>query len=195
MALEIRPLTRGDLAAALDDVARLRIAVFRDWPYLYDGDPAYERRYLTPYVESDAALVVGAFDGTDLVGAATGMPLVDHADDFSAAFSGSGIDLSQVFYCAESVLLPAYRGQGAGHAFFDAREAHARQLGFAKACFCAVIRPEEHASRPADYRSLDGFWRKRGYAPLPGVIASFSWKDLGAREETEKPLQFWMRDL
>jgi hypothetical protein len=33
----------GELEAALDDLARLRIAVFADWPYLYEGDAAYER--------------------------------------------------------------------------------------------------------------------------------------------------------
>ena len=46
MTVTLRSLTGVDLDSALDDVAALRIAVFRDWPYLYDGDPDYERRYL-----------------------------------------------------------------------------------------------------------------------------------------------------
>lgn len=135
MGLTVRPLVGHALSAALDDVARLRISVFRDWPYLYEGDLAYERSYLEPYLKSDAAVVIGAFDGADLVGAATGMPLADHAESIGAALSGTGIDPRQVFYCAESVLLPRYRGQGLGHAFFDQREAHARRLGFAKVFF------------------------------------------------------------
>nr|WP_217354914.1 GNAT family N-acetyltransferase [Ruegeria arenilitoris] len=188
-------MTGPALEAALDDVARLRIAVFRDWPYLYDGDLAYERRYLQSYRDSDRAIVVGAFDGDRLVGAATGAPLADHAEDFAAAFDGTRLELSQIFYCAESVLLPDYRGQGVGHAFFDLREDHARALGFAKCAFCGVQRPADHPMRPAGYRPLDPFWRARGYAPLPGVIAQFSWKDLGEDSETLKPLQFWIRDL
>ncbi|WP_299504641.1 GNAT family N-acetyltransferase [uncultured Roseobacter sp.] len=195
MVLDIRPLTGDALKNVLADVAALRIEVFRDWPYLYDGDAAYEQAYLSHYVESAGALVVGAFDGARLVGAATGAPLTDHADDFANAFAGTGVALSEVFYCAESVLLPAYRGQGVGHAFFDAREAHAQAFGYPKVCFCSVIRPEDHPERPVDYRPLDRFWRKRGYAPLPDVIASFSWKDVGEIEETAKPLQFWMREL
>ncbi|WP_170368883.1 GNAT family N-acetyltransferase [Ruegeria arenilitoris] len=192
---QVRALTGPALEAALDDVARLRIAVFRDWPYLYDGDLAYERRYLQSYRDSDRAIVVGAFDGDRLVGAATGAPLADHAEDFAAAFDGTRLELSQIFYCAESVLLPDYRGQGVGHAFFDLREDHARALGFAKCAFCGVQRPADHPMRPAGYRPLDPFWRARGYAPLPGVIAQFSWKDLGEDSETLKPLQFWIRDL
>ncbi len=195
MALAFRVLTGDALTEALDDVARLRIAVFRDWPYLYEGDLAYERRYLAPYAKSDQALIVGAFAEGRLVGAATGAPLSEHAADFAAAFDQSGIDLAQVFYCAESVLLPDWRGSGAGRRFFDLREAHARRLGFRKICFCTVIRDTSHPYCPADYRPLDRFWRRRGYEPLPDVIASFSWKDVGALEETAKSMQFWMRDL
>ncbi len=193
--MEVRVLTGPALDAALDDVAALRIAVFRDWPYLYDGSLEYERRYLDSYRTSPGAVVVGAFDGPRLVGAATGTPLEDHAEDFAAAFAPTGLPLETVFYCAESVLLPGYRGQGLGHAFFDAREAHARALGRRFSAFCAVIRPKDHPLKPETYRPLDGFWAKRGYAPLPGVIAHFRWTDVGAAGETEKPLQFWGRPL
>ncbi|MCA1775426.1 MAG: GNAT family N-acetyltransferase, partial [Loktanella sp.] len=79
MSLTVRALTGAALEAALPDVARLRIAVFRDWPYLYDGDLAYEEGYLQSYRDSASAIVVGAFDGDRLVGAATGTPLADHA--------------------------------------------------------------------------------------------------------------------
>ncbi|MEY8840432.1 GNAT family N-acetyltransferase [Cribrihabitans sp. XS_ASV171] len=191
----VRALTGADLEAALDDVARLRIEVFRAWPYLYDGDLDYERDYLQSYRDSEGAIVVGAFDRDRLVGASTGTPLADHADDFAAAFAGTGIELSSVFYCAESVLLPGYRGQGVGHSFFDLREDHARRLGFARSAFCAVMRPEDHPMRPERHAPLDPFWRARGYVPLDGVVAQFAWKDLGETGESLKPLQFWIRDL
>lgn len=194
MNLTTRILTGTALADALDDVARLRIAVFRDWPYLYDGDLDYERDYLRAY-QSPGAVVVAAQDGDRVVGAATGAPMRDHADEFATAFADRPEALDDIFYCAESVLLPEYRGQGLGHAFFDAREAHARQTGYRYAAFCSVIRPPDHPARPADYRPLDGFWRKRGYAPLPGVIAHFDWKDSGEPAQTRKSLQFWMRQL
>lgn len=193
--IDTRVLTGAALDAALDDVAALRITVFRDWPYLYDGDLDYERRYMESYRNSDGAVLVGAFDGPRLIGAATGTPMKDHADDFAAAFAGTGINLDTVFYCAESVLLADYRGRGIGHRFFDLREDHARTLGFSHAAFCGVIRPEDHPQRPATYRPLDAFWRKRGYGPLAGVIAEFRWKDVDQAEETAKRLQFWMREL
>jgi GNAT superfamily N-acetyltransferase len=200
MTLAYRVLRGADVAAALDDLARLRISVFRDWPYLYDGDLAYEREYMASYRDNPRAVLVGAFDGQALVGASTGTPLEDHAEDFARAFDGQahegrGIALSDVFYCAESVLLPAYRGQGAGHAFFDHREDHARGLGRKWSAFCAVERPADHPARPADYRPLVGFWRKRGYVPLAGAKAGFAWKDLGESSQSHKEMQFWIKPL
>lgn len=195
MTLRVEPLTGTALPAALEDVARLRIAVFRDWPYLYDGNLVYERRYLAAYRDSPGAIVVGAFDGERLVGAATGTAMEDHADEFAAALVGTGLPLEKIFYCAESVLLPEYRGRGIGHRFFDFREDHARALGRSHAAFCSVLRPEDHPARPDDYLPLDSFWRRRGYLPLPRAVARFSWKDVGDECETEKPLQFWMKPL
>lgn len=194
MSLRFQSFIGADVAPVLDDLARLRIEVFRDWPYLYDGDLDYERKYLELYTNPEA-IVVGAFDGAEMVGASTGMPLLLHDDDFGAALDGIEVPLEQIFYCAESVLLPGYRGAGAGHVFFDVRETHGRDLGLSHAAFCRVQRPEGHPARPEDYQPLDGFWRKRGYVKVPGGVAQFSWKDLGEAEESRKPLQFWMKAL
>lgn len=195
MSLRFDTLSGDAIAPVLEDVAALRIRVFRDWPYLYDGDLDYERKYLRVFQDNPRALIITALQGETLVGASTGLPLSDADAEFGAAFAGSGHDPAAIFYCAESVLLPECRGQGAGHRFFDLREAHARKLGFAHTAFCAVIRPPDHPARPADYRPLDAFWRRRGYVPLAGVVARFTWRDLGAEEDTAKPLQFWIRPL
>ena len=193
--IRVEALTGAALEGAIDDLARLRIAVFREFPYLYDGSMGYERRYLGTYRDSADAIVVAAYDGGAMVGAATGTPLEDHADDFGVPLAARGIRLEDVYYCAESVLLPAYRGRGLGHAFFDHREGHARALGRSSSMFCAVVRPETHPARPATYRALDPFWRKRGYAPLEGVRAAFDWTDLGQSQSSTKAMQVWMRDL
>ncbi|MEM7076652.1 MAG: GNAT family N-acetyltransferase [Pseudomonadota bacterium] len=193
--MDLQRLTGDALADRLDDLARMRITVFRDWPYLYDGTIEYERSYLRTYRDSANAILVAAFDQGRVIGAATGTPMEDHANDFATALAGCGVPLEQIFYCAESVLLTGYRGRGLGHAFFDAREAHARALGRSHVAFCGVVRPDTHPLRPAGYRPLDEFWRKRGYEQVAGAVAQFRWKDIDQPEETEHPLQFWMRAL
>ena len=168
--------------------------MFRSFPYLYDGDFDYEAHYLRSYRDTPRGVLVVAKDGNRIVGAATGMPLRDHGD--AAQMDTSLLPpVPEIFYFAESVLLPMYRGQGIGHKFFDLREAHARGYGFAHALFCGVTRPASHPMRPAGYRPLDAFWSKRGYAPVPGATAVFHWKDLGQTEETPHTLQCWMNHL
>lgn len=56
-------LFRGpEITPWLDDVARLRVAVFRDWPYLYEGDAEYERDYLGAYARSAESVFVLAME-------------------------------------------------------------------------------------------------------------------------------------
>lgn len=179
----------------LEHIARLRIEVFRAFPYLYEGDMDYERGYLQTYLDCDNAAVVLARDGEQVVGASTCLPMAAEEDAFRQPLEQLGVDTERVFYLAESVLRPGYRGQGLGVGFFEQREAFARQLGgFEHACFCAVVRPEDHPLRPADYTPLDAFWRRRGYAPLD-AHASYSWLDIDRDEPTSKSLRFWIKTL
>ena len=195
-SLVVRTLTGDALQQALPAVARLRIEVFRDFPYLYDGSEDYERRYLATFAAAPGAVLVAAVDGEEVVGASTGAPMAEEMDAFRRPFAERGYDVARVFYCAESVLRPAWRGQGLGHRFFDQREAHARDLGgFTHVAFCAVVRPEDHPLRPPGYRPLDDFWRGRGYAPVAGLTTTFAWKDVDGDGETEKTMQFWVREL
>lgn len=194
--LEVKSLAGRDIYAVLPDLARLRMIVFRDWPYLYDGTLEYEEKYLKTFAAAKGAVVIAAYDGNEMVGASTGAPMIEHADEFGEPFKKAGYDISKIFYCGESVLLKTHRGYGLGHAFFDGREARARALGgFEYSTFCRVIRPENHPLKPADYAPLDPFWRKRGYAPLEGVVATYDWKDVDQPGETGHEMQFWIKKL
>lgn len=196
MTIRVAALTGPALTAALADLARLRIAVFRDWPYLYAGTLAYEQGYMARFGASEGAVIVAAFDGCRIIGAATASPMLGHADEFAQPFRQRGYDIARIFYFGKSVLLQEYRGQGIGHAFFNERERHARSLGgFSHATFCGVVRPDDHPLRPAGYLPLDAFWIKRGYARIDGLVGSYAWPDIGEAEKSSKPMQFWLKAL
>lgn len=194
--LRVETLSGSAITPLLPELARLRTTVFRDWPYLYDGDEASEADYLRPFVDSPRAAIVLAFDGSTPVGASTCLPLTDETENVTAPFRTRGWRLERFFYFGESVLLPAYRGRGVGVAFFEAREEHARRVSDCDfACFCGVLRPADHPMRPPAHVPLDAFWRRRGYTSYPDLTCTMSWKDIGMQHETEKTLGFWIKSL
>lgn len=192
MEIEVRCFTGAEVAACLGDAARLRIEVFREFPYLYEGSIEAERRYLADHAASPRGILVVATAAGRVVGVSTGLPLEDADPAFRAPFG----DPENWFYFAESVVEAGWRGRGIGHRFMDAREEHARRHGFTQACFCAVERPSSHPLRPADYRPNDGFWRKRGFRRRPELRAEFPWCQIDSGGiEVPNTLVFWTRDL
>lgn len=184
-----------DIAPLIPLLAELRIKVFHDFPYLYEGSLEYEKDYLKVYTQSERSVLVAAFDGDKLVGAATALPLEDEADYVKEPFLKAGMDLTNIYYFGESVLLKEYRGHGLGHQFFDGREAAARKFSFKESAFCGVVRASDHPKKPQGYSPLDEFWKKRGYEKKDNLRSEFSWLDIGDTEETKKTMIYWMRAL
>ena len=194
--IEIKTFTGEQITPHLEAVAALRIAVFRDWPYLYAGDSAYETKYLATYARSPESLFVLALDGDSVIGASTGIPLTDESENFKRPFLARGIVESDVFYFGESVLLKEYRGQRIGHRFFDERERYARRLGrFRMTAFCAVERAADDPRRPTGYVPNDAFWSKRGYRRQDHMFCAIDWQEVGATEACAHALRFWLRAL
>jgi GNAT superfamily N-acetyltransferase len=184
-----------EVGTSIPDLARLRIEVFRGFPYLYDGTVDYERKYLQTYARAPSSLFVLVTHADRVVGASTAVSLVEAEPIFRAPFDEVGIAAERVLYFGESVLERSYRGLGIGHRFFDAREAHAARLGHDVTAFCAVERSLNHPACPAGYRPLDEFWTARGYRRMDAMRIMYGWRDVGEPEETAKPMVFWVRGV
>jgi GNAT superfamily N-acetyltransferase len=195
MNISITTYSGQQIEPYLASVARLRIQVFRAYPYLYDGDPDYEREYLQTYLQQEDAIVVIARDGDEIVGASTAIPMAAETENVKAPFIAAGYDIDKIYYFGESVLNDNYRRQGIGVGFFEHRERKARTLDrFQWLTFCGVVRPDNHPLRPDDYLSLDHFWRRRGFQATD-LYCTMRWKEITEAEESEKNMRFWMKEV
>lgn len=194
-SLRISLLNGADIASESAVLAQLRLTVFREWPYLYDGTVEDEHEYLQSYIGCADSLAILVWNGAECVGASTMLPLAQAKLAVQAPFQQHGVKIGSVAYFGESLVLQPWRGQGLGVKFFELREAHARQLGLSTCAFCAVARSVDHPARPANYIPNDAFWTRRGYRKRPELEACYDWVDVGGSERSSKPMQFWLREL
>lgn len=186
----------AEIESVVDDLAQLRITVFHDYPYLYQGTLAYEKNYLKTYIQAKQAFLFAVYDGPKMIGATTCIPLKDETFEVRKPFEDAGFDVNTIFYFGESILLSEYRGLGLGHRFFDERENHVQNVGnYTLCCFCSVDRGDEHPLKPANYRPNDAFWIKRGYKKEPTLQSMMEWPDLGETEPTLKRMIFWIKSI
>ena len=193
--LQVETLPGAAARPHLEAIAALRMQVFAEWPYLYAGSLDYEKDYLEQYLACPDSLIGLARDGDKAVGPTTAIPMEAAEEEMQAPWRQRGERLEDWLYFGESVVLPEYRGFGLGRRFFEIREAHARVLGRSRCCFCSVQRPADHPMKPEGHVPNDAFWQRLGYERLDDMVCYFPWTDIGASQESEKPLVFWRKTL
>lgn len=194
--IKIITVTGDKVKTWIPQIAALRIEVFREYPFFYNGDLEYEERYLKKFTTLKDAILVLAFDKETLIGISTGFPFIYDAEDLKELFVKAGRNPQDYFCFGESVLRKSYRGLGIGKKFFDEREAHVKALNHYKyICFYTVVRPAEDPHRPADYRPLAPFWTSRGYMEHKELVGTVSYQEIGEPEETPKKMVFWIKKV
>lgn len=188
-------LTGAAIVDALDDLSTLRLDIFQEYPYLYQGRREDELTYLATYTEAPDAGVILTYDGLTVIGAATGMPLIHEDAQMLDAFSGTAFPLNEVYYVGELLFRPAYRNCGLGRNLLDRLENHIRSLGRYRKLTCATVeRPEDHPLRPRSYIPISRFLARAGFVRLSGVTTHFIWRETDG-DKRDHLMQFWIKEL
>lgn len=193
--LKILCVKGQEIIPYISDLAQLRIDIFKNYPYLYEGDFAYELNYLKTYTNCSESFMVLVLDGKNVIGASTALPLLFETAECQKPFFEANLEIQNIFYLGESLLLPKYRGQGIYKIFFEERENAARKYGCKITTFCAVERQMDDPRKPVDYVSMVDTWHKFGYKKHPEICAYYKWKEIGESAESEKPMIFWMKNV
>lgn len=194
MSIELKVLPPEKARGLVEELGRLRIKVFAEFPYLYNGNLDYERRYLETYFKAQSSLVGVAIDQGKIIGMTTAISLSHEEESFQRPFRDKALDPADYYYFGESLLLPEYRSLGIGKWFMQIRLDKARELGHAYACFCRVRRDKSDPRRPQSYRDLDSFWMSLGFAPMD-LTTTYSWREFGEESESAKTMEFWRMSL
>lgn len=196
MPFEFIKLHGKKISPYLNELANLRITVFKEFPYLYEGSLEYEQKYLKTYQDCSDSMVVIALFENKVIGATTCIPMIHESDEFKQSLIQKGIDLSRVMYFGESIILKEFRGKKIGHKFFDLREKYSKELieHLEYSCFCAVDRDLEHPLRPENYQGLDNFWKRMGYDKKEDMKVYYPWKDIDKEFEDNKSMTIWMKE-
>ena len=194
--MEVHTYLGAEIGAFIEPLGRYRIEIFREFPYLYDGDMEYERTYLSRYLKSEEGFLLLGQDASGIACACTGIPLEHEMDEFKAPFTQHGSSVTDKFYLGEIMIRKDLRGQGLGTRVMKlALGAIARTAKYQHAVLCTVIRPPNHPLKPADYKFNDNLWRNSGFSKLADYKVLFPWKDLGDARETMKPMNYWIKSL
>ena len=193
--LTIRTLKGDQIHPFIDNLAELRITVFKEYPYLYEGNFDYERGYLKTYTACDEAILVLVQEDSHIVGASTAIPLEFETQECQKSFKDNHFQLRDVFYFGESVLLPSYRNKGVYKHFFQARERAAIDYGCKMVAFCGVERDANDVRRPPNFVPLDKVWRHFGYKKHPTLCAYYEWLEINQEQSTTKTMKFWTKNL
>lgn len=177
----------------IQDLARLRISIFREYPYLYDGNDTYEAKYLSKFSEVEDTYVVLIFDNDKVIGAFTGIPI--RFEDETIVKHIPQDKVNDTYYLSEILLDKNYRGKGIGAQLLHQLEDKIISLKkYKRFYFASVIRPENHPEKPKDYKSLDTMWLSNGYQPT-SFTCTLSWKEISEEVETEKTLALWEKEI
>lgn len=184
------------------DLGALRMDLFKEFPYLYDGGRnehtrALEENYHETYSKSKNSRFVIAKDHDKVVGCLTAIPLSEEMDELQKPFLEANHDVSRYLYVGEALLLKEYRGK-AGLAQTQQKliEAYAREKGFSFIVFMTVDRPEDHPLKPKDYRDLDPMWRYLGYEKMDDTMKiHIPWIQIDGDEEQMNTLSIWRKAL
>lgn len=188
-------MTGDKIVACLDSLASLRLEIFREYPYLYDGRREDELRYLRSYAEAPGACVILMKDAGSLAGAVTGMPLIHEDEQIQEPFSGTEYDIHEIYYVGELLLRPQYRNRGAGSRLLEQLETYIRALGGFTRLTCATVeRPARHPQCPPDFVPITRFLAHTGFAELSGVVTRFTWLETDGAQR-DHPMQFWIKGL
>ncbi|MFA8450044.1 MAG: GNAT family N-acetyltransferase [Bacteroidales bacterium] len=187
-------LKKEQIKEVIPFLSKLRIKIFKEYPYLYDGDLEYEKEYLNTYANSKNAFVISLSLNNRIIGACTAIPLLEEVDEFKTPLTKENYKIEELFYIGEIILEKEFRNCGKGKELMQTAITYIKNNypKYKKIIICTVNRDNNSYPIPNEYKDLKYLWEKFNFKKLERPIAYFSWKEINETEESLKPMNFWI---
>ena len=200
MTIEIKIFIEKDAKSYIEYISKLRIEVFREFPYLYNGDIEYEMKYMKDYTSDQKGMIAVAWKEGEIAGISTGIPLISESEivaEAHDAFKSHNINSKDCYYYGEIIVLPKFRGLGITSKLYEAQDEIIKKWGFKHACILTVVRESDHPLKPKAYKSLDNMWSHLGFFKN-NIRVEFHWPTIqhdGSTKDVKNTLEFWTKDM
>jgi hypothetical protein len=196
----IKVLTGAETQSLLPFVANLRINIFREYPYLYEGNFKEEMDDLEHCAQLlHNALAIAYYKNTP-VGFLYGIPLTEFASHFENSvidlFKNKDLDPAICYYFADIIILPEHRGNHLSSRLFTALENYAQEQGYLSGSFITESH-DKHPLKPDNYKSLDPLWNSLNYNKT-GLMSYGSWQTHqpdGSVSRQQHSADIWFKDF
>lgn len=177
-------------------VISMRMAIFKEWPYLYVGDRKTELEYIAPYMKNSNSCLFIAKKEKKIIGLVTGLPLAEMDESFTAPFTQASLPIQSIFYLGEILLLKEFRGQGIGYQMYKCFEDELRK--WPRFTHIAILRMRynpDDVRRPKDYKPLDEFWNRLGYVEDSRLFLNIAYQEIGHKTKTDHSFFYSLNPL
>lgn len=198
--LSIEVIKGKNIAQYAKYIASLRLMMFKEFPYLYDGTLEQEEKYLSFYSDSPDGTLILAKQDDCIVGLLTGMPvnkICELIPDFKKILTENKRNTQPAYYYGEALVLPAYRGQGILTKMFQEEDNAIKKMGYNIAYGITAIREKDDSRRPVNYRDTDTLWTHLGLIKTNMAFGG-EWPTVTKSGETKiemNQVQIWEKPL
>jgi hypothetical protein len=194
-SVTIEVLKGKEVIPYLEKLAELRIVFYREYPYLYEGNLADEMAYLNMYVNSEDSVLAIAKKGEELVGIASGLPMLESKEENKRLYAEKKIPGEHVFYLGEVVLCHEQNTDVQERIYQEFEKAVIGLQKYHTLAVCEIERDPEDSKKPSSAFSSEVQWENRGFIRQPEFYTIAAWKDVGDLEKSNHALVFWTKNL
>jgi hypothetical protein len=192
----IKSFTGQEAERYVDQIAAIRLNMFKSYPYLYKGTVEHEKEYLQVYFKSPHATILLAFDNQgNVIGMSSSIPLDDEAEEIKAPFIEKQLNCEDYLYIGEGLIDAEYQNKGLVRQAAQIHEEIAHSMGYKYLVFMAVDRPENHPCKPDNYRSTDDLFKHFGYTKFDNMNVTLTWNQVDTNQEVTNTLSLWHKEL